>query len=409
MDILERELDGASALGKGGIPPKQDVPRHVVAVYIGWRGLSVKGNLLSNTSFWTRKATAERVGRGGVKELLTRLDGYRATRNPGHDEMKTQLAIAGHSFGGLVVYYALAHAFVERASRMPPVGSATSCEASATPSAAGLTCYDTARSFGDFVVLVNPAFEGSLYEPLFQVATNRCYSARQRPVMLTVTSSGDQATGKAFPFGRFLNTLFEHAGSSAQGDSIRETVGHDERYETHKLEWRDKADAHARPGQEVRVPEEQDCGCPYLDATEDFKWWEFADPAKLPLVPRPATEAGRTAALPPPITPVIEGDRRMYRIYGDRVTLSGDMKYSANYPYLVITADPRIIADHNAIYSEPFVEFLHKFFLVHVANKRPFEADVCHRDFPGCRPGGPVPCERSCQLATSGRACSDQE
>ena len=99
-----------------------------------------------------------------------------------------------------------------------------------------------------------------------------------------------------------------------------------------------------------------------------FKWWEFADPTKLPLVP--ATEAVRAAAQPPPITPVVEHGRRMYRIYGDQVALSGDMRYSANYPYLVIKADPRIIANHNAIYSEPFVEFLHKFFPVHIANKR---------------------------------------
>ena len=190
-----------------------------------------------------------------------------------------------------------------------------------------------------------------------------------------------------------------------------QTVGHDKRYETHRLEWRDRPTKETlqQAEQEVRVPEELDCGCPYLDVTEDFKWWEFAPPAKLPLVSPPATEAARAASTPPPITPVIENGRRVYGVYGDRVVLSGDMKYSANYPYVVIKADPKIIADHNAIYSEPFVEFLHKFFLLHVANSRPFEADVCHRNFRGCQAGGPLLCERSCQLADGGAACTLQD
>jgi hypothetical protein len=63
MDILERHRN--DALPKGG----QAAPaRPVVGVYVGWRGLALDAGALSNTTFWTRKATAERVGRGGVKE-----------------------------------------------------------------------------------------------------------------------------------------------------------------------------------------------------------------------------------------------------------------------------------------------------------------------------------------------------
>ena len=93
-------------------------------------------------------------------------------------------------------------------------------------------------------------------------------------------------------------------------------------------------------------------------------------------------------------------------MYGDRVILAGDMKYGADYPYLVIKTDPKIIAAHDAIYNEPFVECLHQGFLLHVANSRPFEADVCHRNFPGCQAGSALPCGRSCELADSGAACT---
>src|SRR6185295_3519492 len=104
----------------------------------------------------------------------------------------------------------------------------------------GITCYETARSFGDFVVLVNPAFEGSLYEPLFNIAANRCYRSTQRPVLMTVTSTGDSATGRLFPLGRFVSTLFERrqASSRQQRESITSAVGHDARYQTHTLRWR---------------------------------------------------------------------------------------------------------------------------------------------------------------------------
>jgi len=94
-------------------------------------------------------------------------------------------------------------------------------------------------------------------------------------------------------------------------------------------------------------------------------------------------------------------------VYGRNVRLVGDSKYSANYPYLVVKADAEIIPDHNTIYSEPFVRFLHSFFLVHIADGRPFEADKCFKgkDVEACPLDGFVPCEQSCRLP-DGRSCS---
>src|SRR5262249_7311282 len=61
MDILERHRNDGVEKGK------EKMPRPVVGVYVGWRGLSLDAGALTNVTFWTRKATAERVGRGGVK------------------------------------------------------------------------------------------------------------------------------------------------------------------------------------------------------------------------------------------------------------------------------------------------------------------------------------------------------
>jgi hypothetical protein len=409
MDILERE---ASA-----IRGRAHVPRRVVGVYVGWRGLSLEGPLKQAT-FWTRKSAAERVGRGGVMELLTRLNEYRSVRNTRREEDKTQLVVAGHSFGGLVVHSALSHVVMERAANTGrydvPACRGQRARPTATP---GITCYETATSFGDLVLLVNPAFEGSLYEPLFNIATNRCYGPNQRPVMMTVTSTGDTATGRLFPAGRFVNTLFERTQApwSVERTAILTAIGHDPRYETHKLRWRPEQGGKAAageqtgPGQEIRAPEEQECGCPYLDPPERFDWRGFIEAVKATIsTTKPTGPAPAPPSSAPPVAPIEakpDPEGRLYTGYGPNVVLIGDPKYSANYPYLVVKADKEIIEDHNAIYSEPFVRFLHAFFLLHVATRHPFEANVCLTRIDGCRPHGPMPCERSCQLPT-GQACS---
>lgn len=345
MDISERALQA-----KG--------PRAVVGVYVGWRGLSFHAGPLTNLTFWDRKSTAERVGRGGVTELLVRLNDYRRARNPNRESHRTQLVITGHSFGGLIVYSALFHSLMERAARteLAPTGEAR---------------YATATSFGDLVVLVNPAFEGSLYEPLFHITTSRCYADGQRPVMMIVTSEADDATGAAFPVGRTFGTLFEHARSPEQARSILRTVGHDPRYQTHALR--------TLPGMSEAPPLEDlsACGCPYLAPTASFDFRKYL---------RDLVDAH-------------DG-----RGYGSAVELIADSKYTPNYPYLVVKTDAGVIADHNAIYNERFTEFLHLFFLRHIALKQHFPAG-CWRDVDACDPTGFVPCERSCRLEDGSSCC----
>lgn len=361
LDMSERTLQRAGR-------------RAVLGVYVGWRGLSLDAGPLANLTFWTRKSTAERVGRGGVTELLTRLNDYRGARNPEREPHRTQLVITGHSFGGLIVYSALAHALMERAARTE------------RPDRSGPARYAVARSVGDLVVLVNPAFEGSQYEPLFHIATSRCYPEGQRPVTLIVTSEADRATGSAFPLGRRVSTLLEHARSAEQGESILKTIGHDSRYQTHSL--RTRPEVRAAPLERDRGP----CGCPYLEPTESF---DFRAYLKDLLDADDQDRADPTGRLEP---------RRVDPSYGSQVELIADPKYAANYPYLVVKTDAGVIADHNAIYNERFIEFLHRFFLRHIAQKRHFPA-ACWRDVEACDPAGLIPCEQSCRLEDGGSCC----
>ena len=61
---------------------------------------------------------------------------------------------------------------------------------------------------GDVVVLLNPAFEASRFEPVFSVAQSRArYAPNQRPVFVAVTSTEDKATRIAFPVGHHATLL----------------------------------------------------------------------------------------------------------------------------------------------------------------------------------------------------------
>ena len=59
--------------------------------------------------------------------------------------------------------------------------------------------------FGNLVVLINPAFEATLYSALNDMVAGRGYLCSQRPVFAVLTSETDQATRVAFPIGRFFS------------------------------------------------------------------------------------------------------------------------------------------------------------------------------------------------------------
>jgi pimeloyl-ACP methyl ester carboxylesterase len=84
--------------------------RPVLGVFVGWRGLSFYAGWLTNLTFWNRKTAALRVALGSVRELFGRLRNHRRN-SPG-----SVLIVAGHSFGGLVVFSALAQSLTEIAT-----------------------------------------------------------------------------------------------------------------------------------------------------------------------------------------------------------------------------------------------------------------------------------------------------
>ena len=207
-----------------------------VGLYVGWRGDSININGLNNITFYDRKATAEHVARGSIRELFAHIR-VLAEKSPRPDP-SLRVVLIGHSFGGLIVFNAVADTLLDELVRAQGGGAP--------------------RSLFDLAVVLNPAFEASRFEPLFQVAKGSPPISASRPLFVSITASNDSATRTAFPFGRAVNSFFDHeawtdqdqcpGGFAPSGEcptfdrALRlekrantQTMGHVPRYFTHDL------------------------------------------------------------------------------------------------------------------------------------------------------------------------------
>ena len=163
-------------------PAIRNVGFHVVGVYLGWRGKLTPVPVLKEFSFWNRKATAER--------LASNYDCYDAiasiseeARRKGRGNQYTVLL--GHSFGGLIVERSDAHAINAEIH-----GHA-----------------DADRSMpADLVIAVNPAADSVLARQMIAALYSR-KTEGTRPLFVSITSTGDWATGIVFPIGTGLASV----------------------------------------------------------------------------------------------------------------------------------------------------------------------------------------------------------
>jgi hypothetical protein len=128
----------------------------------------------------------------------------------------------GHSFGGAMVYSAVANVLK---SRMVDARVTSALSGSNQP----------IEGFGDLVVLANPAFEASLYLPLYELMTRfPSFSPRQQPLLVIVASETDSATRSFFRIGRWVSTLFQRTGPRSSRAALVTTVGNYDEFLTHR-------------------------------------------------------------------------------------------------------------------------------------------------------------------------------
>jgi hypothetical protein len=200
--------------------------RHIVGVFVGWRGETLNVPYIKNLSFWDRKNTSIEVGRGAVYELLELLRLARGKFN------NSRLITIGHSFGASVLL-----SVSKNEVYRDLVPNRDSPE----------------KPWDVLTILINPAIEAIHFLPLYELPEEKAridssiYHFAQVPRIAVFTSETDWATKYAFKAGRFFSTLFESHKtivrknrnnkdlvlSESQMDI--ETIGHFKPFVTHEL------------------------------------------------------------------------------------------------------------------------------------------------------------------------------
>lgn len=316
--LHQDEQKFASTVYKNGSPRQ---PRRIVGLYVGWRGLSVTPKFLREFSFFNRKAVAHRIGDAGDSiRLLTRLN--RLTQNL----KSSRLVVVGHSFGGTLVFSALAAKLKDAAEgNLPDTGQ----DEDQCPERLERLFFDEAM-----YILVNPAFEASRYAGLHELAVDsRCADDRQSPFLIIVGSQGDRASSGWFELGRRTSTLFEKTRDGNQRTTIIKAIGHHDPYSTHRLERRAKEDMPEPTGYAKDKKAQESCKCEYRI--------DELSPAEFPDAPVP--NPNWRQVLPANTNWVLRDPHNGIK---------------DNTPFMVVSATADVIPGHNEIYSSIFIEFL---------------------------------------------------
>ena len=284
--------------------------RPVVGVYLAWRGLSRCGNLLwTETSFWGRHKAAQRIAQGTPREVLGRLKAFR-NGTPGQKPQAT-LVVVGHSFGGLIVYTAIAQSLIEAAASEGRI----------------------APSFGDLVLLVNPAFSAVSYMPLWSIVASKQFDEHQLPVCVSVTALNDWATRIAYPLGTFLRQFNELWSDPKERQALFHTMGHLPWLRTHELKLRGDGGGKAA----AAVTAQYDAG-------------------------------NRRAAAHEALLQLAKGKSQTF---GDvSVDIVRNVRPS---PFWVASATKEIIDGHNGIFTDTFIAFVRALIEAHLKEDLPLD------------------------------------
>ena len=181
--------------------------------------------------------------------------------------LKRRQASIGHSFGGLIVYAAVAQYLTDQAATL----EVKSLIAGPGPDGERIAERGQIAGYGDLVVVINPAIEATRYEPIREIldrAPQRAFAPWQPPVLIEVTSvgdstgSGDWATGTVFPIGRFFSTLGQDIGGSFRSGEYTQAVtafGHYPDFWTHLDQYQPRCHQRGNlicdpPGRRMSVP-----------------------------------------------------------------------------------------------------------------------------------------------------------
>lgn len=283
----------------------------IIGIYIGWRGKSLPMPL-NYLTFWGRKAAAERVGQGDLREFLLKLNGVYKNRNAvipdGQKKLFMGMVSFGHSFGGQVLFRAVRGTLEDELIR-----------ATSRRLAGDQKQLDSLSGFGDMVVLINPALEALQYDRLHKLHKQLSYDRNQTPLLMVLSAETDFARQFFFPIGRWFDTLFRPSFRKGQRELWTQALGEYLPQRTHTVEIY-LSEGSLLPGFDPAIYTENPCAIVNFDLTD---------------------------------VPQIGG-------VGLKPT-GGHHRYN---PFLVVYADSRVIIKHSGIFEKALRDFLNDYIAI---------------------------------------------
>jgi len=341
-DLASTERLSGGRLGK----------RRLVGIYAGWRGLSANVQPFQDLSFWARKRVAHRIGSGDLIELLTRVDQF-VRRQHGGGVGQSRLVIMGHSFGGTMIYTALANVLKSRL-----------VEALDRRGRGVLLPRETVvEGFGNLIVLVNPAFEASLYAPIHELMNKfPSFSTLQTPVLITVSSETDRSNGTWFPLGRIVESLFERTGPNSDRNLIVTAVGNYRPFWTHRLVAAPRATVPPPTGA-GGVGAAKSCRCPLrLEPVDEGEIRSLLGMLVRGREPVPTGVTGSPA------------ECRNGLSYG-RTILTCIRPLQPGAPFWVVRASDDVVHAHGGLFTDYFLDFVRRVVIESIGTRTRFETE----------------------------------
>lgn len=357
---LLREAGNSRRRSTVGAPPSPD---RVVGIYIGWRGRSMPG-WLDYATFWGRKAAAERVGEGDLREFLLRLDRlHDEHRAPEAGHTSLGLVTIGHSFGAQAIFRALGPRLEAELVRASLGTGYLRDRIPITPARLDVPL----DGVGDLVVLVNPAVKAAEFERMRRLARQLRYPSSQSPVLLVIAAENDLVSRGWFPLDR-IAARWSRLGATLAPDQVAletSALGVYAAQQTHRL----------APTAQVAVPSAppDPATAAASDAPRacDCRWISRQSPAG-----DRESDDTLTAALREDVERLrsfdFSGDVAAGGVQLAPLEDAGRIEY---LPFLVSRADPQVIDGHKGIFTSAFAEFLVPY-MVFVESKK----HILHED-----------------------------
>jgi hypothetical protein len=351
--------------------------RHVIGIYIGWRGNLIHSYfpVAQQFSYFNREATAIRIPGAMLSSALTQI----ATRT--HENPKALAIFIGHSFGGLLLERTLSETTasqIAEASIYTQEARETGDPKENSDKALAAKLAVDARA--DLVIFINPAGAATEARQMLDFLTYNRYTYHplhdpqagisadddaERPLFVSLTSTADLATKVALPIGHGLPFLdFKSNGSfrdlSQDPNKKYDLTCFDPQNKEHHY-WELKTKQEGAPSE----------GAYYLSSAPHMQILQSHDMLKsVGANQMRVSSTGQTIQIEDP-NAIATCDRNLFnkqnlnivstfRLADTQACFAIQVRPNRcnGTPYWLMEIDPDVVPDHSTIFTQRFISFI---------------------------------------------------